>query len=523
MSDLKSGSRTHTTTPHPAGKNAQSAQTARPKHGVWDQTQHPVRQAEANNGQGWSTAFARRIRLTDTVITLGVIAAAYFGRFGLDEPSLTQRANPGTYVGISLLILLLWNADLEAFRTRERRIFGAGATEYKRVLHSTVRAFGALAIIMVVFRLEVVRGFFAIALPLGLVLLVLGRWLWRRWLARQRAGGHYLSNAVILGETADVRYVISQLEANLSTGYRVAGVALTSIETETELHPPWYRVPVLSSLADISRVVLLTGADSVIVAGQLPGGPKTIQELGWRLGDLSTELVLASSLTNVAGPRVHFRPVEGLPLMHVELPQYSGGKHIYKRAVDIFLSGLALLILTPLLAVLAVIVRLDSQGPALFRQERVGRNGETFNMLKFRSMVVGAEAQLDALAKQNEGAGVLFKIANDPRVTRCGRWMRRFSLDELPQFVNVLRGHMSLVGPRPPLAREVAKYEKPAHRRLLIKPGITGLWQISGRSDLAWEEAVRLDLYYVENWSLTGDFIILWRTFKAMYAPEGAY
>jgi exopolysaccharide biosynthesis polyprenyl glycosylphosphotransferase len=207
----------------------------------------------------------------------------------------------------------------------------------------------------------------------------------------------------------------------------------------------------------------------------------------------------------------------------VDIPQYSGAKHVLKRVVDVVMALGALLALSPLLLVLAVIVRLDSPGPVLFRQDRVGKDGHPFGMFKFRSMVVDAEARLAALDQRNEGAGVLFKLRDDPRVTRCGRWMRKYSLDELPQLWNVVLGDMSMVGPRPPLDREVNGYERHTHRRLLIKPGITGLWQINGRSDLAWDEAVRLDLYYVENWSIAGDLLILWRTFRAVIKPSGAY
>ncbi|MFQ4147826.1 sugar transferase [Arthrobacter sp. LAPM80] len=494
----------------------------RPKHSVWDsKPRTPAGGTKPVTAASWSSSYARNIRLTDLFVTCFVITVAFMGRFFLDLPG-DPAASLNGYIPLSLLLLVVWNATLEIFSSRERRIFGLGATEYKRIIHSTLSAFGLLAIFMVVFKLDVVRGFFAIALPLGIFLLMLSRWLWRRWLARRRTAGGCFSNAVVMGTTEDAQYVISQLRSNPATGYRVAGVALTSLAAGTELNPPWYRLPVFSSSARIENVLAATGADTVIVAGNLPGGPATIQQLGWDLGELHTELVLASSLTNVAGPRVHFRPVEGLPLMHVELPQYSGGKHLYKRAMDVVLSATGLLFLSPVLLLLALIVRMDSAGPALFHQERVGRNGETFKMLKFRSMVVDAEKLLDGLAGKNEGAGPLFKMARDPRITGCGRWMRKYSLDELPQLWNVLIGDMSLVGPRPPLAKEVAEYQAPAGRRLLIKPGITGLWQVSGRSILPWEESVRLDLYYVENWSLTGDFIILWRTAKAVYSPEGA-
>ena len=217
------------------------------------------------------------------------------------------------------------------------------------------------------------------------------------------------------------------------------------------------------------------------------------------------------------------RPVEGLPLMHVELPNFEGGKHHLKRAADVVAASAALLVLAPTLLVIAVMVRLDSDGPVLFRQERVGKSGRTFTMLKFRSMVQTAERDLVALREQNEGSGVLFKLKNDPRITNIGRFLRKYSIDELPQLWNILVGDMSVVGPRPPLLSEVNEYENHVHRRLYVKPGLTGLWQVNGRSDLSWEESVRLDLYYVENWSLTGDLVIIWRTVKVVIKPLGAY
>lgn len=494
-----------------------------PKHAVWDDLNHESAASKTQTRATWAASYAWKLRVTDSLVIAFVLSSAYLLWFGVGLEVALGPAQFLNFLLTGIVLLVIWTLDLEFSRTREMRVFGAGAVEYRRVLQSTLRAFGALAIVMAVLHMDISRGFFALAFPLGAVLLLSSRWTWRRWLARQRRAGNCLTNVVILGNSEDVGYVIGQLRDNLAAGYKVVGVALTTLDEKLELKPPWYKIHVMSTLADIGRVVGVTGAQAVIVAGPLPGGPTAIRELGWRLEDLSTELVLASNLTNVAGPRIHFRPVEGLPLMHVELPQYSGGKHLVKRTMDVFLSVVALLILLPVLLVLTVIVRLDSHGPALFFQDRVGRNGNAFKMVKFRSMVIDAEEKLAVLAEQNQGNGVLFKIPNDPRITRCGRWMRKYSLDELPQLWNVLIGEMSMVGPRPPLKTEVDNYEKPAHRRLLIKPGITGLWQVSGRSDLEWGEAVRLDLYYVENWSLTGDIIILWRTFKAVYQSTGAY
>ena len=229
-------------------------------------------------------------------------------------------------------------------------------------------------------------------------------------------------------------------------------------------------------------------------------------------------------MTDVAGPRIHWRPVEGLPLMTVDTPQFSGAKYALKRASDVAGALLGLILTLPLLLLTALAVKLQDGGPVLYRQERVGIDGTRFRMFKFRSMYVDAEERLAALAAANESEGrVLFKMKDDPRVTRPGRWLRRYSVDELPQLLNVLNGSMSLVGPRPPLAAEVDRYEQHVHRRLRVRPGLTGLWQVSGRSDLSWEQSVRLDLYYVENWSLVQDLLILLRTFKAVFTSEGAY
>lgn len=467
--------------------------------------------------------FANRLRITDAAAIIVAVASAYVFRFGTEASTPAGEEFEARYLMVSTLLLVAWFASLEIYPTRDRRTFGVGAAEYKRVAQATLKLFGALAIAMVFVRFDVVRGYFAVALPLGLLLLTGSRWLWRRWLNQKRAEGKYLSRVVVIGDRPDVEYVINQIQKNPTAGYEISGVGLPTLEKSTELRPPWYRIPVVSTLADVSRMVEVAGADAVIVAGRVPGGSTYIRELGWKLEATGTELVLASTLTNVAGPRIHWRPVDGLPLVHVELPQYAGAKHVLKRALDILAASLALVVLSPVMLALAIVVKHDSCGPVIFRQLRAGKNGIPFHMLKFRSMVETAESDLESLRELNEGSGLLFKIRNDPRVTKCGRWMRKYSLDELPQFWNVLTGEMSLVGPRPPLLSEVERYEKFTNRRLLIKPGITGLWQINGRSTLPWEESIRLDLYYVENWSLTGDLIILWRTFRALRSPADAF
>jgi len=276
-------------------------------------------------------------------------------------------------------------------------------------------------------------------------------------------------------------------------------------------------------LTTVPDAVALTGADTVAITSSRGMTSSVLKRLGWELEGAGVDLVVAPGLMDVAGPRIHVRPVAGLPLLHVEQPEFSGPVRLVKYAFDRFVAFVALLALSPLLLVIAAAIKVTSPGPVVFRQTRVGSHGDGFTVYKFRSMVVDAEAELTAVTVRNDSDGVLFKMREDPRVTRVGRGLRRWSLDELPQFFNVLCGQMSLVGPRPALPSEVEQYGLDAARRLLVKPGITGLWQVSGRSDLSWEDSVRLDLYYVENWSFTGDLEILWKTLSAVLSSRGAY
>jgi exopolysaccharide biosynthesis polyprenyl glycosylphosphotransferase len=267
------------------------------------------------------------------------------------------------------------------------------------------------------------------------------------------------------------------------------------------------------------------GGNTIAVAGGDRLRTKAIREISWKLASGVEHLVLSPNLIDIAGPRIHTRPVSGLSLIHVETPRYAGTRRFLKETLDVLGALLFLVLSSPLLLAAALAVRLSTPGPIFFYQERIGLNGKPFKMLKFRSMVMDAEAQLDTLAVDSNGAGneIMFKLANDPRITPVGRWLRRFSIDELPQFFNVLLGDMSLVGPRPPLQSEVENYAEDVHRRFLVRPGITGLWQVSGRSNLSWDDSVRLDLYYVENWSVLGDLQILWRTARAVLGRNGAY
>jgi len=302
---------------------------------------------------------------------------------------------------------------------------------------------------------------------------------------------------------------------------RVVGACLASGDGSQLVS---HGVPLLGQLDDVATAVRRSGADTVAVTSSAELDPTRLRRLAWELEGTATDLVVAPGLMEVAGPRLHIRPVTGLPLLHVEEPEFAGVRRLIKAAADRTVVAAALVLMAPVFLVIAAGVRLTSPGPVIFRQTRIGKNGREFTMLKFRSMYVDAEArraELDSLNERSEG--LLFKMKDDPRITRFGKVLRTFSLDELPQLANVLSGHMSLVGPRPPLPSEVALYDDDVRRRLLVKPGLTGLWQISGRSDLTWDESVRLDLRYVENWSLSLDLLILYKTAFVVARSAGAY
>lgn len=459
-------------------------------------------QEAASPVRTWRTRYVRALWCGDLAI-LGLSLAATALLFGLTPDALALAVGVGA----------LWMLLLAALDTRAVRRLGAGSEEYKLVADAALVTAAALAVVGVGWPEVTVRPLLFVALPAGAAATVLFRVLARRRLhSRSRPDAH-LSRVVVVGAPADVAYAERQLGRHAAVSYRVVGLVTEDAKGKPEG----------ASAAEVLECVRQAHADAVLVAGPLRSGTAGLREMCWALQARETEVILISSLVHVSTPRLRMRPLEGLPLMHVELPRFQSGHLILKRCADVTGALAVLLVLAPILAVLALLVRRDSPGPALFSQERVGLDYRPFRMLKFRSMVLDAEAQRARLAHLNQSDGVLFKIRADPRVTRVGRWMRRHSLDELPQIVNVLRGEMSLVGPRPPLPEEVQAYRGHAARRLNIKPGLTGLWQVSGRSDLDAEEALRLDIYYVENWSMVGDLIIMWRTLRVMLNGRGGY
>ncbi len=476
----------------------------------------PRRGTPARASQGFSLVVGA-LDLGLLVVAFGVAHAL---RFPWEGPSLTT--NPGwTEVVTAPAIILLWTALLSGFRTRDPRIAGVGGDEYRRLVTASLVAAAAVAVIAYAARLDIARGYVAIAFPLGLVLLALGRKVVRTVVARRRAQGRQLLDVLLVGDLEDVRYVGRRIAAAPAAGYRVAAVVTDCAAVGTEVALGGGTSEVVGGIDDVLDVATSTGVAAVVVAGAIPGGHERLRRLGWQLEGCGVELVVSSPLADIAAGRVHERPVDGLPLMHVETPDYRCRRG--KRLLDVVGATIGLVVLSPLLVAVALVIRLDDGGPVFFRQRRVGRGGQEFSILKFRTMCVDAESRIAELAAANEGSGPLFKLQRDPRVTRVGAFLRRTSLDELPQLWNVLTGSMSLVGPRPALPSEVAVYEDFADRRLLVTPGMTGLWQVSGRSDLDWVEGVRLDLHYVENWSFVHDLVILARTIPSVLRSRGAY
>ena len=468
----------------------------------------------------WLGKYQRGLVVTDLVAAWIAIAIAYLLRFGASGSApLNMLA--------ALVLPLGWIALIAVNHGYGGRLVGVGAAEFQKIFRAFLHLTALIAFASFVTNAQLARGFVLLALPLALCLNLMARYAARKWLHAQRARGRAMKSVLLVGDAEAISSFAEVLRRDLHAGLRVVGACVPSeaiadmrtIDTLGEAE-----VPLLGDVDSIVSAVRLSGADTVAVVSSGAVGPEKLRWVSWQLEGSSTDLVVSPGLTEVAGPRLHIVPVAGLPLLHVEEPKFTGFRRVLKGAFDRSMAGVALLLLAPVFLALALAVRLTSTGPALFRQVRVGRAGSTFVMLKFRSMYADAEERLASLREQSDhGDGVLFKMKEDPRITRVGKFLRKYSLDELPQLINVLLGTMSLVGPRPPLPLEVARYEDHVHRRLLVKPGLTGLWQVSGRSDLSWDESVQLDLRYVENWSLGEDLFILWKTARAVAAGSGAY
>ena len=445
-----------------------------------------------------------RVRALDVGVILGAIVIGlllgwgYGGEFfGDDKPRQL----------FSIALLVIWPIALWQAQSTKATIIANGLGEYRRVIMATV--WTGMIVMSLAYLTETTRGrwFLFGVLLFGLLLLLVERNLMRRWLHRRMSEGQPLHRVFLIAPAAR----LAKLQADLA-GSQGRFVTVGVMALEQEWNPSAAVESALQSKAD--TILFTPGPDM---------DPQQTRRLGWAMEDSDLSLMVSASLVEVAGPRLSVEPVESLSFVRVDMPKFSGSAVVLKAITDVIGSSILLILLGLPMLLIAVLIRRGSEGPALFKQERVGLDGRSFMCWKFRTMYVDADARRDELRAAHGDDGATFKMADDPRVTRIGRFLRRFSLDELPQLINVWRGDMSLVGPRPHPMDDVERYDDLAVRRLRARPGMTGLWQVRGRSDLSWEESVRLDLYYVENWSLSMDFVIMASTVSAVVGGRGAY
>jgi exopolysaccharide biosynthesis polyprenyl glycosylphosphotransferase len=471
-----------------------------------------VSQLNKTRGEGssaaWKPKLRREIGSVDFFVLLFVTIVnlrVRFAQIWIDDLTNYELKN----IGIATLILFSWLFVLWVNGSRETNILGFGADEYKRLINATLFSFTFIAFISYIFKLEISRGFVLLIYPSGLISLFIFRRILRKRLLKSRNEGRYVSRVLLLhsGEADPVeKRLLLAKHAGLNIVHKIQ-----TKESEAFNHKR------------IVAAALTNNCDQIMVGQSAIISASELRNLGWALEETSIDLVVAPAVTEIAGPRLKVSNVEGLPLLHLDQPVFSGSAKATKRLLDLFLSAVGLIFISPFLIVIALIIKSHDRGTVLYSQKRVGQNNKEFNVYKFRTMYEGSHEKRDEVMAQTNKDLRLAKSPNDPRITKPGAFLRRWSIDEIPQIINVFKGEMSLVGPRPPLAVEVNMYEKSESRRLLVKPGLTGLWQVSGRSELDWEDAVRLDLYYVENWSLTLDILILIRTAAAVWRGEGAY
>jgi len=465
---------------------------------------------------GWEPRY-RRFVITSDVAAAVLTAFGVGGAISVGGAALFKDLTLGFLTVISVVCSLAMN------RAWHPTVLGQGAEEYVRLGRGMFAAAVALGLAGLATGVVTTRPWVFVVIPATAVVALGFRYLLRQVLHRARNEGECLLPVMAAGSVETVRDLIDRTKAAPHIGWRVDAICTVDGTgaggSPTEIDG----VSVIGTLDELADHVRRGGYRIVAITADSYWTPRRLQQLAWKLEGSGAEMVVAPTLMEVAGPRLHVTGVLGMPLLRVSAPTFTGMRRYVKGVVDRVGAFVLLTLGLPFMLFAAVAIAVDSRGPVFYKQRRVGKNGNEFTILKFRTMVRDADRVKHTLATANEGAGVLFKMRRDPRITRVGSILRRYSIDELPQLLNVLTGVMSLVGPRPPLPEESARYEPDMRRRLLVKPGLTGLWQVSGRSDLPWEEAVRLDLRYVEDWSLALDAMILWKTFRAVLGGQGAY
>lgn len=466
----------------------------------------------------WQEIVTDRALFVDIVAVLAAVTLGYVLRFDRQVHVELFEPRGGQYVLISVALAEAWVIAIGLAGARSPRILGSGREEYVRVARGSLALFGLTAIVCYLVKFDLARSYVAVTLPVGLVLLVVGRRVLAARLHAERAHGRFQRRTLIVGGRDAVLDLCRRVDRAPEAGFLVVGICIPG---GAGVPSPVDGVPVLGRVEDAAEAARRIDVDVVAVTASDSATPAALKQLAWDLEVTGAELVVVPALADVAGPRMLITPVDGVPVVQVSPPGYTGLQHAMKRVFDLVVATLIAAVVAVPMLLLALCVRLTSPGPAMFRQQRIGQNGKPFTLYKLRSMRLDAEESLtDVLDGE---VGIYYKRKDDPRVTSLGRFLRKYSLDEFPQLLNVIKGDMSLVGPRPQVALEVAQYDDALRRRLFVKPGLTGLWQVSGRNDLTIDQGTRLDLYYVENWSLLGDVGIMLRTAREVFAPSGAY
>ncbi|GAB94028.1 exopolysaccharide biosynthesis polyprenyl glycosylphosphotransferase [Kineosphaera limosa] len=475
----------------------------------------------SRRARGWHVSYLQRVVPLDIIVAqLATIGGAL---------TRTGEGEAVAYLAFAPVVVVAWLLLLTGSDAYGRRRVTIGSEQLRAVGRAAVLGVAVVAVLAYGTHFAVARSFLLVTVAVLVVGSVSARLGARAWLRRRRSQGRLAQRAVVVGRADSVAELIASLRDDAYQGLLPVAACASPVEgsdgpiTGSMIGDSIDDVAVIGRPDNVLEAVTQCHAEVVVVAAHPDLSGPVLRRLTWALEERGIELLVSPGILDVAGPRLSIRPSTQLSLLHVERPARPRFHDLAKAAIDRVAAALLLLLIAPVLIAVTIAIRLDDGGPVLFRQRRVGVHGEHFSMYKFRTMVPDAEARLEALLQAQQFEGVLFKMDRDPRITRVGGFLRRYSIDELPQLLNVLFGQMSLVGPRPPLPREVDQYEPDALRRLRVRPGMTGLWQVSGRSDLTWEQSLRLDLHYVDNWSPLGDLHILCRTVSAVFRGSGAY
>lgn len=450
----------------------------------------------------------REVAVTDTLSIALAMVTAYWVRFGWRIPEsdflLVLLGAPLVVVGV-----------FAAFHLYEAHRF-APAEEFRRIILAVSIGLTGLVTLSFWSQASFSRSWLVVSWALALILALGSRRVWHYWIGRARIDGRLSFPTLIVGTNEEAAH-LSDLMRRPAFGFKAIGMVTTAAAST-----PSSQLPVMGPVVDLRELIRETGAECVFVASSAMS-PEEMGHVAKAVRLEGVEVRITATMPEVLASRLTVQPLGGLTALSLRPVRLTGTQVIAKRAFDLAVAGLGTLVLSPIFLGIAAAIKISSPGPVFFRQRRVGHRGRPFTILKFRTMQVGADQMIDELRERHGVQSLMFKLKDDPRVTGVGRFLRKLSLDEFPQLINVIKGDMSLVGPRPPLPEEVTKYADWQFDRLEVPPGITGLWQVSGRSELSFDDCVRLDLFYIENWSIAYDLYILAKTLPALLSSRGAY